>query len=493
VPKLPDPIARFVGLARSARDEFAKPGEVGKDDPNDLGVSGLEAMGSDREVNPELAGNLRYARLDEMVLSDPVVAGSMLSVKLPQYGTEWRLREVSEDPTDLMVARACRRQFGLAGGEDDRDLYDSWIAGGWDAVLGTMGLHLDYGSMTAETVWGDDLVTWTDVDGQEHTILPIVRLAPRYPHSLTRYRGGPSAGIPLGGVYQDGVKAELPGAKLVHLVHQPHLSRFTGASILRPAYGLWRLKRKMIVSGAIGFDRFAAGTPLVWSPGTGGAEEERLARSIGRDMKNHERAYIWLRGKKAGPDTPGWDVQMLDGAGTLADPIPQLRHYDEQMVSAVLGRFFMLGSTDVGSRAVGEVLSEPFYQALNWHTARTARELTQQLVARFVAVNFGPDVAVPQIVPATIQQKNLPTRGEFLDRAAAAGLDIRDREAQNVIRGWVDLPPLPEGWVHPEDRAAQAAPGEGTSPAILPRAPRVIGPNGQPTADAPDAEVTAAA
>jgi hypothetical protein len=468
---LPDRLRRYIALPPGNPDDVI-PGAVGKDDPDDLGGQ-VDALGSDREVNPDLVGGERYRNLDSMVMSDPVVSGGLLSIKLPMGAAEWKLQAASEDPVDEVIADAARRQFGL-----DEEA-DSWLAGGWDALLWQSLLHLDYGSMTQEIVWRDEPVTWRDRDGDEHPLLVIDRMGPRYPHALDRYKPGPGPGQPLASVHQWGVKNALPGGKLVHLVHAPHLSRFTGSSILRPAYGVWKLKRKMIVSAAVGFDRFASGVPIVRSPGTGGAEEERLARGIGRDYKNHERSYFWLKGRKPGNGEAGWDVEVLNGSGTLADPIPQLRHYDEQMVSAILGRFFMLGSTDVGSRAVGEVLSEPFYQALNWHAGRVARELTQQLVAKWVRVNFGEDVAVPRITCGTIQQKNLPVKGEFLAQASAAGVTFQDREAQNTIRAWADVPPLPEDW-------PLAPPTEGTSPA--PGTRRVIGPRQveAPTAPAED-------
>lgn len=476
MPKLPELLRRFAATPPGAREDVI-PGEVGKEDPDAAGYAD-SGWGTDREVNPDLAGNERYARLDEMVMSDPVVHGALLSTKLPMAGSRVTIERASEDPVDKVVAAAAGKLLGLP--HDDRPAeHDPWMAGGWDALWWMLSLHLDYGSMTGEKVWGDDVVTWTDPDGDEHPIIPMVRVAPRYPHTLDRYRAGTEPGQPLAQVYQHGIRGALPGAKLVHLVHQPHLARFVGSSLLRPAYGIWKLKRKMIVSAAVGFDRFAAGVPIVRSPGNGGPEEERLARSIGRDYRNHERAYFWLRGKKPGPGDAGWDVEVLNGSGALADPIPQLRHYDEQMVSALMARFFMLGSTDTGSRAVGEVLSEPYYMALNWHLARMCREVTAQILAPWVRANFGPTVDVPRIVPAAIQQRNLPVRGEFLESMQRAGVYLGDVAAQNIIRAWADLPPLPDDY-------EPTAPGEGesptprTGPADALRPPRAIGPTGTP-------------
>ena len=425
--------------------KLAKPGDVGVEEEDPGSAYWGE---SDREVNPDMLGGVRYLNLDRMVMTDPVVAGMLAGIELPISGTAWDVVPASDDPWDKMVAEACEVQLGLG----DHD--DAWLAGGWDALLANALLHLQYGSITLAFRWRDKPLSWTTEDGFTRDILPIDKISPRFPHRLSEYVGGDDPGTPLKSVRQDGVKGLLDGNRLIHLVLNPQLSRFTGMSVLRPAYGSYKLKRKMLVSAAVGYDRFAAGTPVVRSPGTGNAEEERLARAMGRGYKNHEKSYFWLTGKKPGPNEAGWDIEILNGSGTLADPIPQLRHYDEQMVSAALSRFFMLGSTDTGSRAVGEVLSEPFYMALNWHAHRIGKELTAQLLAKFVKVNFGADTSVPRIVPGTIQQKNLAARGAFIQQAESAGVTFADRGAQNTIRGWVDIEDLPEDW-----------PLEGTPPA----------------------------
>lgn len=464
--RLPGPLARFAQApAGAGRRGPYRTGEVGSEVDEATGSTrtttngGWDYLLSDREVNPDLVGRARYRALDEMNMTDPVVSGSLMSMKLPMGGAAWGVKAAGKgtDPTDKLVAHAVERQFGL--GESVG--YDSWLAGGWDALMWQSLLHLDYGSMTQEIVWGPKVVKWSDADGDEHNMLVIERMGPRYPHTLDQYEPGTTPGTPLGSVRQDFIRAAIPGDKLVHLVHQPHLARFTGSSALRPAYGMWKLKRKMIVAAAVGYDRHAAGTPVVRSPGHGTDEEEAQARKMGRGYRTHESAYFWLPGKAPSPGEAGWDVTILNGSGTLADPIPQLKHYDEQIVSAVLGRFFMLGSTDTGSRAVGEVLSEPYYMALNWHAARMARELTQQLVAKFVLVNFGPDVDVPRITVETIQQKNLPLRGDFIAKAKMAGVWFGDLEAMNTIRGWVDVAPLPDDFMVPP-------PGEGTGPLTSP-------------------------
>lgn len=399
---------------------------------------------ADREMNPDLAGRARYAVLDVMHMSDPVVSGSMFGVKLAIGGADWSVQPGGHDPVDRFVADAAAHQLGLGETGADR-----WLEGGFDGLLWTMMLALDYGSMTGETVWGDEVVEWRDADGAPHGLIPLARLAPRYPHTLDDYVAGRGPSQPLASVRQDGIRRPLDGSRLVHIVHQPHMARFVGSPLMRPAYGVWKLKRQVLITSGFAYDRHASGTPRVRYPTAGGDEAKAKAMAIGRGHRAHELGFVALPGKPPSADEEGWDFDIVT-AGALPDPIPLLRHYDEQIVSAPLERFLMLGSTETGSRAVGEVLAEPFYQALNWHAGRVADVIAEQLLRRWVTVNFGEHVATPRVVCGTIQQRNLPIKGRFLAEAAAAGVDFTDRVAQDEIRSWADILPHEPAYTRPE-------------------------------------------
>lgn len=440
-------------------------GRVGRDDEGWEGMRAAFGVGWDREVNPDFTGKARYARLDRMVMSDPVVNGAWMTLALPVVGSITTLRQRSTDPTDQFVAECTRRWLGLH--EDDRD---PWLVGGVDGVLWKAILSRLYGSITLERVAAEDVVTWRDDDGDDHPIIPIEHVEARYPHTLDDYRRGPSEAQPLASVHQAGVKGSgrINGERLIHLVNAPHLAEFIGSSVLRPAYTPWKLKTRIIVAAAVGFERWAYGVPIIRGPNDQPATERR-AQMIGENLRSHEASHVFFPGNRPENGTPGWDLEMLNGAGTLADAIPQLRHFDEQIVSTVLARFLMLGSTDSGSRAVGEVLAEPFYQALNVEAKRIARDLTRQLVQVFVRWNFGPDVDVPELVADTIQQRNLPIRGDFLANASAAGVDFTDRAAQDAIREMADLPPLPDDWTPtPRDEGLTPPTPRGPIPLNLP-------------------------
>lgn len=400
---------------------------------------------ADREVNPDLAGRARYRLLDLMVMSDPVAAGSLLGMKLPIGAADVRVEPAGPNPVDRFVAAAAAEQLGITRRGADR-----WMVDGFDDLLWSLLLVLDYGSMTHERVWAPQVREWRDADGDSHAVIALERLAPRYPHTLFDYRGAPSITAPLASVRQDGVKNPIDGSRLVHTVLGRERARFIGSSLLRPAYGMWKLKRELMVAAAVGYGRHMFGTPSIGYPeNEEGAKEQ--AASIGRGHRSNELSFFAYPIRADGDKQ--WSFEVINGAKTLADPIPLLRHFDEQMVSASLERFFMLGSTETGSRAVGEVLAEPYYLALNWLAGRMADVIGEQVLRPWVDVNFGPQVKCPVVRFDTIQQRNLPSRGRFIAEAAAAGVDFSDLAAQNEIRGWVDIVPLPDDYQR-----------EGTSP-----------------------------
>jgi hypothetical protein len=440
-----------------------QPGEVGSDSTAGAWMS--DWLTDDRDDHPELLGRERYLAYDSMAIGDPIIAGLEAAVIEPLVAAEYTMRPAAEDPVARVVADACAWQFGLRSPIDKGRDYSGQLDVTWRHLIRQLLMFLHYGSHTAELVWSDDLVDWVDLDGDTHLIKPLARIAPRWPHSLERYQAPRlGSGLALGGVHQDGVKRVLPGEKLIHLVLKPWASRWTGSSLIRPAYSFWKLKKQLLVSSAIGYDRHAAGTPKVRYPRNGDRGDAQKAARIGRSIRSHERAYVRFPGPPPSDTNPnGWDLEIINGAQTLADPIPLLRHYDQQIVSAGLANFLSLGVTESGSRAVGSELSEPYYISLNGVAKDLVESLTRQLVKRWVAVNFGPGIEPPELVVSRIASRNLSERGEFVSRISDAGVRVDDRDAQDALRDAADLPPLAED----EPEAQEGTPLRPGAPAAL--------------------------
>lgn len=404
-------------------------GEAGSD--GDSYVAQVDAGGPD--INPELAGQSKFVVYHEMVTTDPQVLAAYLMYVLPIRAAQWDFEPASEEAEDKVIEEACRVQFGL------HDHFEGWLDLSWSESIGSAAQYLKWGSFFEEMVWGDPL-QWEPEDGEARTIRPLLRLAPRYPSTIREIEVAKDGTIAQ--IIQDlPDTSPIPGDKIVPYVHDREGAHWYGKSMLRAMYGPWRLKKAMMIGAAIGWDRYAAGVPVVRYP-AGDQAAERKAQEIGRSYRVHERAWITLPGQP--PPTGDWSVEILNGSSTLADPTNLLRHYDEQIALGALQMAFKLGSTETGSRAVGEVLADPYYLAVQAVAAYIARQRQKYAVRRFVDVNFGQEYEVPRLVVSKIEAKNVEQLVGAIGSLSGAGHNLTDRETQNFAREQVGLPDLPD-------------------------------------------------
>src|SRR5207237_10203018 len=123
--------------------------------------------------------------------------------------------------------------------------------------------------------------------GDGHLVRPPKRLAPRSPLTIDRVI---MDGATPSYVHQWLPTAEpIPGDKLSYLVYEREPGRWEGISPLRPAWGPWFMKKNLMVAAGIAWDRFSSGILEMRHPPTEEAEE--IAKQIGRNWRNHERAY----------------------------------------------------------------------------------------------------------------------------------------------------------------------------------------------------------
>jgi hypothetical protein len=400
----------------------------------------ISIVGMRPTENPEMQGRLKYAIYDDMRWSDPAVKSTSWIYKLPIRSARYSDDPAQDDPFARLVRDACAWQFGLNDNEGQLDL-------SWPQLIGQCLLCIDYGAHGHEIVEGDPVV-WHDADGDAHDIVPITRLAPRFASSI-RYPDGirtdPTTGrISL--VIQDVPGAiPIPGEQLMWHVLDREGTDWYGQSLFRPMYGPWRLKRALMIAAGIGWDRFAIGIPAVWYPKGGGPEKKAEAEAIARNFRLHERAWMVFEGKRsssAGGADDGWDFSVE--SGQMTDPTDLIRLYDEQIFTAAMQHFMVLGRTSGGNRALGEALGEPFYLAAQAIAEDVVQEIRRSAMRRFVDRNFGTDVPLPKIKVTGIQSHDLGVFATSIYDLAQAGLSFTDRDTQNDVRELLHLRQLPE-------------------------------------------------
>lgn len=444
-------------IRRNAATPATPPqGELGSD--GDTWVN--RYMGGGPDPNVVLSGTQKYDVFDEMVLSDAVCRALAWMLELPIVGAVWDFDPVSDDPQDQLVAEACRWQFGLGDYEGELDQT-------WQRQLRQKLLKNRYGCMFEEIVWGDP-VEFIPIDGGAvRLVRPITRLAPRLPRSIAEVEF--DSGVVSKITQSLPNTSPIPGDKACYYVQEPRPGRWDGTSILRPAWGPWELKKQLMISAGIAWDRWASGFPVVRYPASGGAGELEKAEAMGRSIRNHERAYLAFAGPKPSDAQPdGWDLSIEGGPANLPDPVPLLKQYDLLILWAGLQTWMGLAvAGTTGARATASVQDEPYYMAIEAHAADLAGEMHRQPVRRFVDVNFGEAVKAPRLTVSKIQSEDVAQLATTLMNLELAGFKFTDVDLQNDVRGRLHLPELPDDY--------EPAPAEGgglpTSPADDPQEP----------------------
>lgn len=415
--------------------------------------------------NPDMGVPYRFQVFNRMRREDAAVRSALWLYKLPMRSADWTLTPADEgkDPLDRMICDATAANFGLND-------YDSMLDLTWDEQVQQAALKLDFGSMGEEMIWGE-AIEWVDADGDPHPLFPIQRLAPRFPSSVMVPEGfdtDPMTGK-LRGVTQMTSKGPrtMTGDNVCWYTMEKEGNDWYGVSMLRPMYGAWRLKRAVMIAAGIGWDRFAYGTPVVRYPQGGGPAKKREADEIGRNYRTHERGWVTLEGTAS----EGWDIDIK--TASINDPVPLIHLYDEQIATAAMEHFSILGRTQTGARALGEVLAEPFYLGLQTTADAIAERKVRTIIRRYVDVNFGKDFDTPNLIVSGIASRDLLAYAQALEALNAAGLTFTDPETVNDLRELFDLRKLPEEvqaalQALPADAGVTALPGTQGAKALPP-------------------------
>lgn len=425
--------ARLADVAPNPDKAITDPpkGALGKDGDSWY----MSAYKGGPDINPDLMGAAKYEVYREMRMTDPAVRSLEWLYRLLLRSADWSIDPAKTDPqgeahADL-VADCVAKQFGLEDHDGDGKLDKTW-----GASLAGASLFLPYGAHGEELVWGDPEVY--EYEGEPLVIKWLTRLAPRFASSVTELVVDELTGR-ITKIEQDIPDSRpVPGSKLCWYAFDDEANPW-GVSLFRAAYGPWLFKKGLLIGSAIAWDRYASGIPVVRHPS--GAAAKKEAAEIGRGARTHERAWVTLEGPD--PQFGGeWDFKIE--TAQISDPVSLLRHYDYMIAQAGLQQFSTLGTTERGSRAVGDTLSEYFYLSVQAVADHIREQRQRFVIRRFIDVNFGPDVPAPKLRVSKIQSRNIAILTAAVADLAPAGFSFADRDTQNDFRDMMDLRHLPE-------------------------------------------------
>lgn len=402
-------------------------GEAGSDGRSWLG----DYMGGGPDVNPELTGQAKFDMYDEMAATDASVKGLMMFLLLPCRSAAWGLNPKTDEPEAKLIRDAAAWQFGLEEELGQLDL-------SWDELMQQgLGQIMRMGPCIEELVW-DDMATWRDADGDPHLLRPLARVALRPARTISKveWEKGRIRRVEQGYATSSKTVDNKSGFKVSYMVFERRDGYWDGVSLLRPAWGPWTLKKALMVSSGIGWDRFAFGILKIHHPDTPEAADE--ATEIGRNVQAHERGYVRFPVEVgAGYQDSDWNMEIENAGATLADPVPLLRFYTEQIYEAGMEQFSRQGFGQTGARATSETQVDPFFLAVQAMAHYYRRERLRQVIRPWVRVNFGAEAEerwTPELTVSKIQARNIEVISRAIALLEPAGYQLTEREDQDDVR-----------------------------------------------------------
>lgn len=330
------------------------------------------------EYNAKLEGRDAFRIYEQMRRSDADVAAALAACKLPIRAADWQLVPGvnSNDPgyaRAVEVADFVREN--LFGGLESPTLSGHWVTQTFESVIENSLLALDFGCAAHEDLW--------HVDGGA---VRLRRLAARLPLTFYRFHVEPD-GETLIALEQwgyrgdDFVNVRVPAEKLALFIVNREGANFYGRSLLRAAYQHWYIKSQLYRMDAISCERNGMGIPWIEQGPNASPADVKSARDWATKLAIHENLGLAL--------PPGWQLHLEGVRGAVRDPAASIRHHSEMIARSVLAMFMSLGTSESGSRALGNVMTDFFYLSLEATARMVAETIAQTSVRRLVDFNFG--------------------------------------------------------------------------------------------------------
>jgi hypothetical protein len=361
------------------------------------------------EYLKKLDGSTGRLVYDQMRRSDPQVGAVLKAICLPLRSNDYSIEPASKAEQDVEIAHTI----------DERLKRGMSIT--WDDTLRHVLLMLPFGFSILEKVW-------ERVDGQ---IMPK-KLDPRLPQSIVRWESNRYDGSLIGPVQRgsDGREYTLPIEKLLVFTMDKEGDNWEGISILRQAYKPWYIKDQLEKINAIKHDRFGVGMPRAKVPGnvTPDTTEYRNTEDMLSRIYAQEQGYI--------VQPEGYDIDILGGGGKEgSDALPSIKYYDEAIAKAMLAMFISLGTSETGSRALGQSFFDAFMLSLQTFADYIADVFNRFLIPEWVDYNWNvtgyPTMKAAQIMELDYAQ---------IAALVGGGALTADLDLENAIRRSMNIP-----------------------------------------------------
>jgi hypothetical protein len=380
------------------------------------------------EYNPILEGRSGFLIYEKMRRSDADVRAALLACKLPIRAADYQIvpgLKENEEGFGLAKKIAEEVRENLLGGLESPTSTGCWVTQNFETVKENALLCLDFGCAAHEDLW--------HIDGDK---VRLRKLAPRLPYTFYRYHVDDD-GESLLYLEQYGYRGNnfvnvlVPAEKIAYFVNDMEGAYFYGRSVLRAAYQHWYMKSQIYRIDAISIERNGLGVPTIKQGPNVSAEDRKSAENWVKMLAAHESTGLSL------PN--GWEFVLTGITGRVRDPQASIQHHSEMIMRSVLANFLALGSTQTGSRALGNSMRDFFYLSLEAVSRKIDETISNTSIRRLVNYNYTPQpgkkLPYPRLVTSNIIVIN-PL--ELLEVAKDVGkFDVDLLQPDNDTENWI--------------------------------------------------------
>lgn len=413
------------------------------------GTTGLRRQGGqiNEEYNPKLRGVRGVRTYTEMYDNDPIAGGMIFAITRILGRLPWEI-QVNPDADcaeDEVAAAFIQSAFGDMDTPWSDVLEDilSMCQYGW-AFLET-NYKLRQGP-TAEWAWqqsqfSDGLIGWRSFKIRaQDTMVQWLFDENGDLQGLTQQdpNGGGMKSIPIG-------KACL--FRTTSFKDNPE-----GRSLLRSAYRPWFYKKRIEDFEGIGIERDLAGLPVATMPAAYFAPDaaddiiatRKVMEQLVSSIRNDTNGGVVMPVLYDANGNQTMSLSLMASAGTKQiDTNAVIMRKSNEMAMSILMDFMMLGTTNVGSFALGAAKIDLWTMAVESVASSISSTFNKFAIEKLLRWN-GMDVRhPPQLVFGDVSQVDLAALGPFIQQMVAAGVLIPGAALDEYVRQAAHIPQEP--------------------------------------------------
>jgi hypothetical protein len=393
-----------------------------------IGASGTKIIDGilNEEYNRRLQGERKWHQYERME-NDPHIAEVEAAGKMPIIRADWKIERAEDKPIDREMEDFSNDMvFGRKA-----DPFRSFLDPALDMLFDGFA-------------WFEKIFVVKEWGPQKKLMYQWKQLAWRHARTVFRWYFDPDdrnlSGLQQYADFGDGNYRyqDIDVTYLLVFTANRRGQNYAGRGGKRFMYKPWRMLSTFEKILAIYYDRTGAGVPVVTVPkGTSEERKEALAEALGL-YRSGERAYLILE--------EGEELAWHQGSSKgQVNMLPGMQFQRETIGKGVLAPFLNYGTTQTGSRALGDTMVDFFMSANQGVADHVAEDYNTHALHKLLALNFDIEKnEPPRLVAKGIDARDVAKQATAVKTYVDAGVidPAGDLEMENTARKNVAMPEI---------------------------------------------------